>query len=189
MDREAWRAAVHGVAKSRTQLSNWTELIYTGLAKSSYGKSAWTFWPTEYYHWRTTVLNNTMIYTIKRNGISDLWLQTVRDYQTPLCFFSQFHLPSLWYTPRLCRHKVWNKIPILWQNKKKLVIKIFLCPFISSVTLPVHCESALCINRTSLLTSSTCRNTWLTIKRNILLASTRYQLLKDNIPSWSCKGP
>ena len=26
MDREAWRAAVHGVAKSRIQLSNWTEL-------------------------------------------------------------------------------------------------------------------------------------------------------------------
>ena len=26
MDREAWRAAVHGVAKSWTQLSNWTEL-------------------------------------------------------------------------------------------------------------------------------------------------------------------
>ena len=27
MDREAWRAAVHRVAKRRTQLSNWTELI------------------------------------------------------------------------------------------------------------------------------------------------------------------
>ena len=27
MDREAWRAAVHGVAKSWTWLSNWTELI------------------------------------------------------------------------------------------------------------------------------------------------------------------
>ena len=26
MDREAWRAAVHGVAKSQTWLSNWTEL-------------------------------------------------------------------------------------------------------------------------------------------------------------------
>ena len=26
MDREAWRAAVHGVTKSPTQLSNWTEL-------------------------------------------------------------------------------------------------------------------------------------------------------------------
>ena len=26
MDREAWRAAIHGVANSRTRLSNWTEL-------------------------------------------------------------------------------------------------------------------------------------------------------------------
>ena len=26
MDREAWRAAIHGVAKSWTRLSNWTEL-------------------------------------------------------------------------------------------------------------------------------------------------------------------
>ena len=29
MDREAWRAGIHGVAKSRTRLSNWTELIYS----------------------------------------------------------------------------------------------------------------------------------------------------------------
>ena len=28
MDREAWRAVVHRVAKSRTQLSDWTELNY-----------------------------------------------------------------------------------------------------------------------------------------------------------------
>ena len=29
MDREAWHAVVHGVAKSQTQLSNWTELNWT----------------------------------------------------------------------------------------------------------------------------------------------------------------
>ena len=26
MDREAWRAEIHGVTKSQTQLSDWTEL-------------------------------------------------------------------------------------------------------------------------------------------------------------------
>ena len=30
MDREAWRAAIHGVAKSRTRLSDWTDLNWTG---------------------------------------------------------------------------------------------------------------------------------------------------------------
>ena len=29
MDREAWRSVIHGVAKSQTQLSDWTELNWT----------------------------------------------------------------------------------------------------------------------------------------------------------------
>ena len=32
MDREAWRAAVHGVAKSRTRLSDWTEQNWISLS-------------------------------------------------------------------------------------------------------------------------------------------------------------
>ena len=31
IDREAWRAAIHGVTKSWTQLSDWTELNWTEL--------------------------------------------------------------------------------------------------------------------------------------------------------------
>ena len=34
MDREAWRAAIHGVAKGRTWLSDWTELNYVSAWKT-----------------------------------------------------------------------------------------------------------------------------------------------------------
>ena len=39
MDREAWSAAIHGVAKSRTQLSNWTELYWTRLITAFLSRS------------------------------------------------------------------------------------------------------------------------------------------------------
>ena len=35
MNREAWRAAIHGVARSQTRLSNWTELNWTEVTKSN----------------------------------------------------------------------------------------------------------------------------------------------------------
>ena len=36
MNREAWCSAVHGVTKSRTRLSNWTELNWTWIDNSSW---------------------------------------------------------------------------------------------------------------------------------------------------------
>ena len=39
MDREAWRATIHGVAKSQTQLSHWTELNWSVSEKG--------FWSSE----------------------------------------------------------------------------------------------------------------------------------------------
>ena len=34
-DREAWRAAIHGVAKSQTRLSDWSDLILLGAFSQS----------------------------------------------------------------------------------------------------------------------------------------------------------
>ena len=41
MDREAWRAAIHGVAKSQTGLSKWTELNWTD---AYYNGHLWKEW-------------------------------------------------------------------------------------------------------------------------------------------------
>ena len=51
MDRESWRAAVHGVTKSRTQLSNWTEGIRTvvKLGKLMKRRSEKYLWLCEFH--------------------------------------------------------------------------------------------------------------------------------------------
>ena len=55
MDREAWHAAIHGVAKSRTRLSDWNELNWTDLI-SIYISKAWIidFSVTKFWYWNMT---------------------------------------------------------------------------------------------------------------------------------------
>ena len=45
MDREAWHAAVHGVAKSQTRLSDWTELIH----RKPLNSLTWNIWFSSIY--------------------------------------------------------------------------------------------------------------------------------------------
>ena len=40
MDREAWRAVIHGVAKSQTRLSNWTELKWSSIKRQPARKNS-----------------------------------------------------------------------------------------------------------------------------------------------------
>ena len=46
MDREAWRAAIHGVAKSRTWLCDWTELNWTIKMKGIWKETDCEEWRT-----------------------------------------------------------------------------------------------------------------------------------------------
>ena len=41
MDREVWRAAVHGVAKSQTRLTDWTELTLKSYPSFGYAINSW----------------------------------------------------------------------------------------------------------------------------------------------------
>ena len=46
MDREAWHAVIHGVTKTRTQLSDWTDWTYANY-------EIYKITPTVYTQWKT----------------------------------------------------------------------------------------------------------------------------------------
>ena len=58
VDREAWYAMVHEVAKSWTRLSNWTELIVHGVAKSRTRLSDFQFESLRLSSWYFLILAN-----------------------------------------------------------------------------------------------------------------------------------
>ena len=65
MDREAWHAALHGVAKSRTWLSDWTELNWTELWLS------WCIWTgSQGFCDRTNVMHRKIRYFCMYNRTS-----------------------------------------------------------------------------------------------------------------------
>ena len=59
MDREAWRAAIHGVAKSRTWLSNWTERNSAYKLKKQ-GDNIHS-WHTPFSIWKTSVVPHPVL--------------------------------------------------------------------------------------------------------------------------------
>ena len=77
MDREAWHAAVHGVAKSRTRLSNWSELNWTNGSRYS-------------HHWKlengqqidsSLYLKLSFPPAIKKNAVSSFFFLTHINFQ------------------------------------------------------------------------------------------------------------
>ena len=84
MDREAWRAAIHGVAKSQTQLSDWTELNWTELCTQPLKHpiySSDSYWIGQKIHSGFSVTSYGKTWTnILTNSITTSWFPNMRLY-------------------------------------------------------------------------------------------------------------
>ena len=81
MDREAWRAAIHGVAKSRTRLSDWTKLTepigfyMIGFILSFY--VIWTCWKENEIATYSSILAWKILWTKEPVGFWSMRMQGV----------------------------------------------------------------------------------------------------------------
>ena len=99
-DREAWRAAVHGVAKSRTQLSDWTAVKTTMLPC---------------YHWSQDDSRSLLM------GVPGRW-----NTDSPISLRSLGFLPTAFFTSS--PHSWWTvtgSAPVSWETQASLAS---LCP-------------------------------------------------------------
>ena len=103
-DREAWHAAVHGVSKSKTRLSNWTTtMVSLRTAMVLVG----TFFSMLVYY-------NKCIMKVKAHRKSNLWpswtylVLTISWHVLYLCHSFKCALPS-----PLLFHLVWEKVRLL----------------------------------------------------------------------------
>ena len=90
MDREAWRAAIHGVAKSRTRLSDWTELSISTYRSPPPGSL-----PFLMIHWARSWLCNaktpcvSTTYIERKRAIPSLIIRVRRVFLPP-CLLPSF---------------------------------------------------------------------------------------------------
>ena len=96
MDREAWHATIHGVAKSRTQLSNWTELKEKGNPSLPF----WVKWQrtNSTPHSNQNIKKNIYWYFWNCYGdthLSENLMNTLHDTLLPqICIFTSFRSPT-----------------------------------------------------------------------------------------------
>ena len=105
MDREAWRAVIHGVAKSWTHLSDWTEQFYVCVFDCGFFYIDFSSFLKNYYH----VVLVFAIHTtqISRNRI---FIFNVNDF---FCFFLVWILGLVTYPGGLLHSKILQAPPFV----------------------------------------------------------------------------
>ena len=85
MDREAWSAAVHGVAKSQTRLSNWAKLNWTEIKQSGYTSS-----------FQGTLLASYGVMMQKRRSGNTVWKMNMHFKRQQILVLSSRFRDELW---------------------------------------------------------------------------------------------
>ena len=93
MDREAWRAAVHGVAKSWTWLSNWTELR------------------------RVSCCNRRLLQLFYKQGEEEVHISDGIDYGQKESVFDDCISPFLWMNSCVCVCWLTQSCLTLWPHE------------------------------------------------------------------------
>ena len=139
MDRGAWRATVHGVTKSLTQLSNWVHTY------SSYNEGSTCLWivrqlPHPYIH---VLWGNQIIYIFWNNLVHFLFLPTSHHRNFLMGLALLICVPSIWMfkyrllvenaamhanrkTDESLHISAWIYIKYLWEHHANLIALVDL---------------------------------------------------------------
>ena len=99
MDREAWRAAIHGVAKSQTWLSDWTELKRTKLCVNNSKNCCHLFAGTYVSYLMLDFCTYITLFNSHKNH---------RGKSLPLCFKIEGSATQKCYVTAGWRIKLWS---------------------------------------------------------------------------------
>ena len=98
-DREAWRAAVHGVTRGRKRLSNWTATILTFIWKNKHSRRTKKVWNKRLCG-RTSLVVPWLRIHLSMQGI---WVSSLVGVDSTCCRATKPMSHSYWaHVPRAC---------------------------------------------------------------------------------------